>query len=256
MNVLLVEHDRRLGSQLRRGLKAEGYVVDLAPNNEAGLNALAAVDYDVAILDPGAEGSDAVRHLPPNTIAGLRGSNPGLSCPAMRCSIGFAALMLEPTIVLPSPSPSSSFWRGSRPVVRRRERQVVNDVLEAGDLSLDLLTRQAWHGEQLIDLTAREFTLLEAFLRRPNEVMTRPQLLAQVWGLDYLGASNVVDVYVRYLRTKLKAAGGAVGLETVRGAGYRLRAPREPGPRRVPPPRSDDAANRYRDSRREASSAS
>ncbi len=255
MNVLLVEHDRRLGSQLRRGLKAEGYVVDLAPNNEAGLNALAAVDYDVAVLDPGAEGSDAV----------------GI-CRQIR-SRGYevAILLLMPGDAvfdrvrgldagaddcLTKPFAFVELLARVKAVVRRRERQVVNDVLEAGDLSLDLLTRQAWQGEQLIDLTAREFTLLEAFLRRPNEVMTRPQLLAQVWGLDYLGASNVVDVYVRYLRTKLKAAGGAVGLETVRGAGYRLRAPREPGPRRVPRPRSADAANRYRSSRREASSAS
>ncbi len=255
MNVLLVEHDRRLGSQLRRGLKAEGYVVDLAPNNEAGLNALAAVDYDVAILDPGAEGSDAV-----GICRQIRSRGYEVAIlPLMPGDAVFdrvRGLDAGADDCLTKPFAFVELLARVKAVVRRRERQVVNDVLEAGDLSLDLLTRQAWHGEQLIDLTAREFTLLEAFLRRPNEVMTRPQLLAQVWGLDYLGASNVVDVYVRYLRTKLKAAGGAVGLETVRGAGYRLRAPREPGPRRVPPPRSDDAANRYRDSRREASSAS
>jgi len=93
-------------------------------------------------------------------------------------------------------------------------------VLRAGELSLDLRTRRAVVGEQSVELTTREFALLEVFLRHPDEVLTRQQLLSQVWDFDFDPGSNVVDVYVRYLRTKL----GAHRFETIRGAGYRLRS--------------------------------
>jgi DNA-binding response OmpR family regulator len=92
-------------------------------------------------------------------------------------------------------------------------------VLEAGGITLDLRTRRAVHEGTLVDLTAREFTMLETLMRHPGQVLSREQLLAHVWGYDYDPGSNVVEVYVRYLRRKL----GAAAIETVRGMGYRLR---------------------------------
>jgi two-component system, OmpR family, response regulator len=96
-------------------------------------------------------------------------------------------------------------------------------VLEVGDLRLDPATRQAWRGEQEIALSTKEFALLEAFMRRPGQVLSRYQLLEHAWDYEYENRSNVVDVYVRYLRRKIDRPFGADSIETVRGAGYRLR---------------------------------
>jgi two-component system OmpR family response regulator len=98
-------------------------------------------------------------------------------------------------------------------------------VLSVGDLRLDPATREVWRGETAIDLSAREFALLETFMRRPGEVLSRYQLLDQVWDYDYDNRSNVIDVYVRYLRERVDRPFGARSLETVRGAGYRLCVP-------------------------------
>jgi two-component system OmpR family response regulator len=97
-------------------------------------------------------------------------------------------------------------------------------VLEVGDLRLDPAERRVWRGDREIDLTAKEFALLETFMRRPGEVLTRFHLLEHAWDYDYENRSNVVDVYVRYLRDKIDRPFGVRTLETVRGAGYRLRS--------------------------------
>jgi two-component system OmpR family response regulator len=96
-------------------------------------------------------------------------------------------------------------------------------VLEVGELRLDPATRQAWRGEHEISLSTKEFALLEAFMRRPGQVLSRYQLLEHAWDYEYENRSNVVDVYVRYLRRKIDRPFGADSIETVRGAGYRLR---------------------------------
>jgi two-component system OmpR family response regulator len=98
-------------------------------------------------------------------------------------------------------------------------------VIEVGDLRLDPATRQVWRGEAEISLSAKEFSLLEAFMRRPGQVLSRYQLLEHAWDYEYENRSNVVDVYVRYLREKVDRPFGADSIETVRGAGYRLRKP-------------------------------
>jgi two-component system OmpR family response regulator len=97
-------------------------------------------------------------------------------------------------------------------------------VLEVGGLRLDPATRQAWRDEQAIDLSAKEFALLEGFMRRPGEVLSRLDLLEHAWDFGYENRSNVIDVYVRYLREKVDRPFGVNSIETVRGAGYRLRA--------------------------------
>jgi two-component system OmpR family response regulator len=103
----------------------------------------------------------------------------------------------------------------------RRGQKERPAVLETGELRLDPATMQAWRGDRRIDLSRKEFALLEAFMRRPGEVMSRLDLLEHAWDIGYENRSNVVDVYVRYLRRKV----GGDAIETVRGAGYRLRAP-------------------------------
>jgi two-component system OmpR family response regulator len=97
-------------------------------------------------------------------------------------------------------------------------------VLAVGALRLDPATRQAWRGDTPIDLSTKEFALLEAFMRRPGEVLSRLELLEHAWDFGYENRSNVIDVYVRYLREKVDRPFGVTSLETVRGAGYRLRA--------------------------------
>src|SRR5689334_25206203 len=107
--------------------------------------------------------------------------------------------------------------------IARRGPVRLPTILEVGDLRLDPATRQVWRGTTEIDLTAKEFTLLEAFMRRPGEVLSRVQLLEQAWDIGYDNRSNVIAVYVNYLRDKIDRPFGARSLETVRGAGYRLR---------------------------------
>jgi two-component system, OmpR family, response regulator len=105
----------------------------------------------------------------------------------------------------------------------RRGQKERPAVLEVGDLRLDPATRQAWRGEDRIDLSTKEFALLEAFMRRPGEVLSRLELLEHAWDFGYENRSNVIDVYVRYLREKIDRPFGVTSIETVRGAGYRLR---------------------------------
>ncbi len=97
-------------------------------------------------------------------------------------------------------------------------------MLEVGELRLDPATRQAWRREQSVDLSTKEFALLEAFMRRPGDVLSRLELLEHAWDFGYENRSNVIDVYVRYLREKIDRPFGVQSIETVRGAGYRLRA--------------------------------
>jgi two-component system, OmpR family, response regulator len=106
----------------------------------------------------------------------------------------------------------------------RRGQKERPAVLEVGDLRLDPATRQAWRGAERVDLSAKEFVLLEAFMRRPGEVLSRLELLEHAWDFGYENRSNVIDVYVRYLREKIDRPFGVKSIETVRGAGYRLRA--------------------------------
>jgi two-component system OmpR family response regulator len=109
-----------------------------------------------------------------------------------------------------------------RALIRRGQSERPS-IVEVGDLRLDPATRQTWRGEEEIFLSAKEFALLEAFMRRPGHVLTRLQLLEQAWEYDYEHRSNVIEVYVRYLRQKIDKPFGVESIETVRGAGYRLR---------------------------------
>ncbi len=192
MKLLLVEDEDRIASFLEKGLGAHGYAVTRVATGEGALAALAGDWPDLVILDlglPDVDGLEVLRRLRAN------GRD-------------------VPVIVLTA--------RGTvNDRVQRPKGNGPATELRAGDLAVDLLTRDARLGDRSIVLTSREFSLLEEFLRHPRHVLTRQQLLSSVWGLGFDPGSNLVDVYVGYLRRKL----GEAAIETVRGVGYRLTDP-------------------------------
>lgn len=221
MRVLVVEDDVRMGAALRRGLRAAGIVADLAPDGTEALWKAGASDFDAIVLDvmlPGEDGFSVCRRL----------REDGVWAPIImltaRDSVEDRVQGLDAGAddYLTKPFSLAELLARLRALARRggAERPA---ILESGDLRLDPARRKVWRGETAIELSAREFNLLETFMRHPGEVLSRLQLLEAAWDYDYEHRSNVVDVYVRYLREKIDRPFGAGSLETVRGAGYRLR---------------------------------
>jgi two-component system, OmpR family, response regulator len=220
MRVLLVEDDAKLAGLLRRGLRERGHAADVAERGEDALWMAGATRYDAVVLDvmlPGIDGMETCRRL--------RGD--GVWAPILMLTARdavpdrVAGLDAGADDYLTKPFSFAELLARLRAVTRRGapERPV---VLAAGDLRLDPAARRVWRGEREITLSPKELALLEAFMRRPGEVLTREDLLESGWDLAYENRSNVVDVYVRYLRDKIDRPFGRSSLETVRGAGYRL----------------------------------
>jgi two-component system OmpR family response regulator len=222
MRVLVVEDEIKMASLIRRGLRSEGLAADVAINGEDALWMAAATSYDAIVLDvmlPGIDGFETCRRL--------RGENiwsPVLMLTARDAvEDRVAGLDGGADDYLTKPFSFAELLARLRALARRGavERPA---VLEVGDLRLDPAARRAWRSEHEVSLSAKEFRLLEVFMRHPGEVLTRYQLLEQAWDYDYENRSNIVDVYVRYLRDKIDRPFGAAQLETVRGSGYRLAA--------------------------------
>jgi two-component system, OmpR family, response regulator len=221
VRVLVVEDDVRMAAAIRRGLRFEGLVVDVAGGGEEALRKVDAVDYDALVLDvllPGVDGFETCRRLRADGVW-----LPVLMLTA-RDSVEDRVRGLDGGAddYLTKPFSLAELVARLRALVRRGpiERPT---VLEVGDLRLDPATREVWRGKQAIALSAREFGLMETFMRRPGQVFTQPQLLDAAWDLGYAQRSNVVEVYVRYLREKVDRPFGLESIETVRGVGYRLR---------------------------------
>jgi two-component system OmpR family response regulator len=221
MRVLIIEDDKRMGAAIRRGLQAEDIVADVATNGEDGLWMAGATEFDVLVLDvmlPGIDGFETCRRLREAEVW-----TPIIMLTA-RDAIEDRVQGLDQGAddYLTKPFSLAELLARLRALARRGplERPA---VLRVGDLRLDPATRQAWRGEEEIHLSSKEFALLEAFMRRPGEVLSQFQLLDFAWDYDYENRSNVVEVYVRYLREKIDRPYGLESLETVRGAGYRLR---------------------------------
>jgi two-component system OmpR family response regulator len=220
--VLVVEDELRMASLIRRGLMKEGLAVDVTPRGEDALWMAQASGYDAIVLDvmlPGISGFETCRRL--------RGS--GVWAPVLmltaRDSVEdrVAGLDTGADDYLVKPFAFAELL-GRLRALARRGKQERPTVLEVGDLRLDPATRQVWRGSAEIHLTAKEFALLEAFMRRPDQVLTRLHLLEHAWDFAYENRSNVVDVYIRHLRRKIDEPFGRHSLETTRGAGYRLRS--------------------------------
>jgi two-component system, OmpR family, response regulator len=221
MRILVVEDEVKMARLIRRGLREEGMAVDVTERGEDALWMAGSTDYDAIVLDvmlPGIDGFETCRRL--------RGD--GVWSPVLMLTARdavedrVAGLDRGADDYLIKPFSFAELLARLRALARRgpMERPV---VLEVGDLRLDPATRQVWRGESEISLSTKEFSLLEAFMRRPGEVLSRFQLLEHAWDYQYENRSNVVDVYVRYLRNKIDRPFGVDSIETVRGAGYRLR---------------------------------
>jgi len=219
--VLVVEDEKKLGELLGRGLREEGYAADLAARGEDALWMARAVDYDAIVLDvmlPGVDGLEVCRQLRGNGVW-----TPVLMLTA-RDGVEDRVSGLDSGAddYLTKPFSFEELLARLRALTRRApvERP---PVLEVGELRLDPAAHRAWRGKQELDLSAKEFALLELFMRRPGMTLSRTQLLDGAWDIAFESRSNVVDVYVRYLREKIDRPFGRDSIETVRGVGYRLR---------------------------------
>ena len=222
MRILVVDDDPAVTALLARGLKYEGYTVDVADTGEQALRLAEQHHPDLVVLDvmmPGLDGFQVCRKLreadsrlpilmltakdaPADQVQGL--------------DAGADDYVVKPFVF-------EVLLARIRALLRRRAGPTGPEVLRYADLVLDTGARQARRGERSIDLTTTEYQLLQLFLRNPERVLTRAVLMERVWSYDFEGNFNVLEVYVRYLRTKLEAAGESRLIQTVRGAGYVLR---------------------------------
>jgi two-component system, OmpR family, response regulator len=222
MKVLVVEDQLKMASLLLRAFRSNGDAADVTRTGEDALWMSSATEYDAIVLDVGLPGMDGFE-----TLAALRRDEnwtPVLMLTARDAvEDRIAGLDVGADDYLTKPFSFDELLARLRAIARRGpvERPT---ILEVGDLRLDPATKQVWRGTSEVSLTAKEFALLEAFMRHPGSVLSRDQLLEQGWDRTYDNRSNVIAVYVNYLRDKVDRPFGASSLETVRGAGYRLRA--------------------------------
>jgi two-component system, OmpR family, response regulator len=222
MRVLVVEDELRMASLIRRGLVTEGLAADVVPTGEDALWMAHAHEYDAIVLDvmlPGINGFETCRRL----------RNDGIWSPVLMLTARdavddrVAGLDTGADDYLVKPFAFAELLARLRALARRGDSERPS-VLEVGDLQLDPASREVKRGDSEIRLSAKEFALLETFMRRPGQVLSRLHLLEHAWDFAYENRSNVVDVYVRHLRQKIDEPFDRRSLETVRGVGYRLRA--------------------------------
>ena len=221
MRVLVVEDETKMAALLKRGLEREGYAVDVAGFGAEALWAAREQDYDAIVLDamiPAPDGFEVCRTL--------RGEGRWAPVIMLTARDGVddrvAGLDAGADDYLTKPFAFAELFARLRALIRREpgQRPV---ALGVGDLVLDPATREVRRGDQPIALSPKEFSLLEQLMRHPGRVLSRSQLIDHVWDFAYDGGSNVIDVYVRYLREKIDRPFGCDTIETVRGVGYRLR---------------------------------
>ena len=215
--ILIAEDERRITSFLEKGLHKNGFTTQVVADGLSAYEYARTGEFDLMILDLGLPVQDGFTVL--RRLRGERVTMPMIILTA-RDTVADTVAGLEGGAddYLAKPFAFEELLARIR-LRLRTERIPEATVLRAGDLDLDLRTRRARAGGRTVELTAREFALAEVFCRHPDQVLTREQLLSQVWGFDFDPGSNIVDVYIRYLRRKL----GSARIETVRGIGYRLR---------------------------------
>ena len=219
--ILLVEDDPKLAKFIESELSLEGYHVTVAPNGLDGLTLARTAEPDLLILDwmlPGVSGLDIC----------LRLRSTGVQVPIIMLTAKdevpdrVTGLNAGADDYVTKPFSMEELLARVKARLRRTQPNDL-DRLEFEDLILNCLTREVYRGSQLIELTAKEFDLLEFLLRNPRQVITRDRILQKVWGYDFMGESNIIEVYIRALRIKLEASNSKRLLHTVRGVGYVLR---------------------------------
>jgi two-component system OmpR family response regulator len=222
MRVLIVEDEVKMAGLIRRGLREDGLTADVAISGEDAMWMAGSTEYDAIVLDvmlPGIDGFKTVRAL----------REDGIWAPVLMLTARdavedrIAGLDGGADDYLTKPFSFSELLARLRALTRRGKVEQPT-ILSAGELHLDPAAHRVWRGDTDIELSGKEFALLEAFMRRPGDVLSRFQLLERAWDYEYENRSNVIDVYVRYLRDKIDRPFGVESIETVRGAGYRLRA--------------------------------
>jgi two-component system OmpR family response regulator len=222
MRVLVVEDDQRMSSLLKRSLEEEGHAVDVAGDGPSGLWMAMEFPYGAIVLDvmlPGFDGFEVCRQLRAASIW-----TPVLMLTA-RDEIGDRVQGLDVGADDYLVKPFSLLELAARlRALSRRDDRPRPPVLAVGDLRLDPSAKRAWRGDAELELSPKELSLLELFLRHPGVALSRSQIIDAVWDFAYEGGSNIVDQYVKYLRDKVDVPFDRHDIETVRGMGYRLRA--------------------------------
>jgi len=227
MRVLVVEDEKKIASFVRKGLEAQGFVVDVAQRGDEGFLMATTAPYDAVVLDimlPGRDGLSVLRGLRErrmNVPVLLLTARSELNERLEGLNLGADDYLTKPFYV--------EELAARLHAVVRRSSGTARSVLAVGDLRMDLLTREVKRGDLVIPLTAREFAVLEQLMRSPGRVLTRVQLLEHAWSASYDPGTNVVDVYVQRLRRKIDDGHAVHLIETVRGVGYRIRPAAEPG---------------------------
>ena len=220
MRILVVDDDPDILSFVKRGLAYEGYTVDTAASGAEALTKARDREPDLVILDimmPGINGIEVAKRL-------REGGDVPILMLTAKGTVADKVAGLESGAddYLVKPFAFDELLARVRALLRRRQ-PVEGEVLRFSDLSLDTVTREVKRGNDVIELTAQEFDLLELFIRHPRQVLKRGMIYEKVWGFDFEGLSNVIEVYVRYLRSKMEAGGRPRLIHTVRGIGYVLK---------------------------------
>jgi DNA-binding response OmpR family regulator len=223
MRILVVDDDRRLCAVIKRGLLEEAYAVDLAYDGEEGAYLAEVNPYDLIILDimlPNKDGIQVCRDLRAKKL-----NTPILMLTAKdTVEDRVKGLDTGADDYLVKPFAFNELLARVRALLRR-EGMSKSPELRVGDLTLNTLTRQVWRGQRPIELTTKEYVILEYLMRHPNVVVTRTMIEEHAWDYDFDSLSNLVDVYIRRLRRKIDDEKDDGLIQTVRGAGYRLKAP-------------------------------
>jgi two-component system, OmpR family, response regulator MprA len=221
MRILVVDDDPQIVSLVKRGLAYEGYTVDTADSGEKALATALHSPPDLVILDimmPGLNGLEVTKRLRqgsdvPVLLLTAKGTIPDR----------VAGLDAGADDYLVKPFALDELLARVRAMLRRRQPQD-GAIVQFGDLIINTSTREVQRGGDLIELTTREYELLLFFMRNPRQVLTRDMIYERVWGYDFGGESNIIDVYIRYIREKTEANGRPRLIHTVRGAGYVLKS--------------------------------
>jgi two-component system response regulator MprA len=219
--ILVIEDDPQIADLLRRGLIYEGYTVEVAADGESGLSAARDRPPDIVLLDlmlPGIDGLTVCRRMRAASEVPILILTAKDAVPDRVAGLNAGA---DDYVI--KPFDFDEILARVRALLRRRQRASAPEELRFADLSIDLGSREVYRGSRRVDLTAREFEMLALFMQNPRQVLTRDVLYDRIWGYDFGGESNIIEVYIRYLRSKLEEGGEPRLIQTIRGVGYALR---------------------------------